>query len=168
MYLLKTGKSYRSIKKELKGQGHDVPLFTILHRVKHSIGKSRNPNTKKPKTGEFQRRPTKSTDDVVRNVAIFIQRVNPPTQRDGTTFSVSQANINRIIKRVLQCKRRKKCKIHKLNANQIEKKTSTFMGSVRLNNNQWKQFVTTDDVMFYLGGSYGRRRVCYNLNGVDL
>jgi transposase-like protein len=53
-YLLKKGISYRSIKKELKGQGHDASLSTI-HRVKHFISKSRNLNTKKPKPCEFGR-----------------------------------------------------------------------------------------------------------------
>ena len=51
-------------------------------------------------------------------------------------LGVSQATINRIIKRVLQCKLR--------------------------------NFVTTDEAMFYLGGSYGRRRVCnYRKGGVE-
>ena len=167
-YLLKKGTSYRNIQKELKGQGHEVSVSTI-HRVKHSIGKSRDPNTKRPKSGQFRRRPTKSTDDVVRKVAVFIQRVNPPTQREmAQRLGVSQATINRIIKRVLQSKLRKKCKVHKLNPNQIEKRRQrSWRLYLRLNNNQWKNFVTTDEAMFYLGGSYGRRRVCYYRKGVD-
>lgn len=77
-------------------------------------------------------------------------------------LGVSQATINQIIKSVLQCKLRKKCKVHKLNANQIEKRRQrSWRLYLRLNNNQWKNFVTTDEAMFYLGGSYGRRRVCY-------
>lgn len=34
--------------------------------------------------------------------------------------------------------------------------------------NQWKHFVTSDEEMFYLGGSYGRRKVCYIRQGENL
>ena len=37
----------------------------------------------------------------------------------------------------------------------------------RLNCGKWKNFVTTDEAMFYLGGSYGCRRVYYVRNGQD-
>ena len=49
-------------------------------------------------------------------------------------------------------------------ANQIEKRRQrSWRLNLRLNNNQWKYFVT----MVYLGGSYGRRQVCYYRKGVD-
>ena len=97
----------------------------------------------------------------------MIKRVNPPTQREmATELGVSQSTIHRIIKNTLQAKLRKQCKFHKLNAAQIEKRRQrSWQLYKRLNCDKWKHFVATDEAMFYLGGSYSRRRVCYNRKG---
>ena len=38
----------------------------------------------------------------------------------------------------------------------------------RLNALNWKNYVTSDEAMFYLGGSYGQRRICYVRQGYQL
>ena len=107
---------------------------------------------KKAKIGPYKRTPQKSTPGVVRKVAIMIKRVNPPTQREmATQQGVSQSTIHRIIKNTLQAKLRRKCKVHKLNAAQIEKRCqNSWKLSKRLNCDKWKNFVTTDEEMFWM------------------
>ena len=101
-YLLKKKTSYRHIQRELKGQGHDISIATI-HRVKHLKGKTCGSGCKKAKIGPYKRTPHKSTPGVIREVAIMIKRVNPPTQREmATQLGVSQSTIHRIIK--IHCK----------------------------------------------------------------
>jgi hypothetical protein len=59
-------------------------------------------------------------------------------------------------------KLRKKCRVHKLNEKQIQKsRTRSWRLYLRLISGKWKNCVTSDEAMFYMGGSYGRRRVCY-------
>lgn len=168
LYLLKKNVSYRNIQRELKGLGHDVSISTI-HRVKHSIGKTRSVGSNKTSAGPYRRTPKKSTSDVIRKVAMMIKRVNPPTQREmSKQLGVSQSTVHRIIKNVLHAKLRKKCKVHKLNASQIEKRRQrSWQLYRRLKCGKWKKIVTTDEAMFYMGGSYGRRRVCYVRKGHD-
>ncbi|KAH3874903.1 hypothetical protein DPMN_038160 [Dreissena polymorpha] len=36
---------------------------------------------------------------------------------------------------------------------------------MKLRGGRWKNFATSDEAMFYLGGSYGRRKVCYMRKG---
>ena len=35
----------------------------------------------------------------------------------------------------------------------------------KLSGNKWKNFVTTDEAIFYMGGSYQRHRICYLRKG---
>jgi hypothetical protein len=39
---------------------------------------------------------------------------------------------------------------------------------LKLKCNQWKNFVTSDEEMFYLGRSYGWRKVCYIRQGENI
>ena len=64
-YLLKRKTSYRNIKRELKGQEHDISISTI-HQVKHSICKTLSASRNKPKTGPYRKTPQKSTIAVIR------------------------------------------------------------------------------------------------------
>ena len=75
---------------------------------------------------------------------------------------MSLGTVNRIINCLLKAKLRKKGPVHKLSDAQNKKRRSrAWRLYLRLNNNKWKNFVTTDEAMFYMGGSYGRRRVCF-------
>ena len=121
-YPLKKKTSYRHIQRELKGQRHNIS--------RHLIGKTRGTGYKKAKIGPYKRTHQKSTPGVIRKVAIVIKRFNPHTQREmATQLGVSQSTIHRIIKNTLQEKLQKKCKVHKLNAAQIEKNYVNVHGS---------------------------------------
>ena len=76
---------------------------------------------------------------------------------------VALGTVNRIISRYLKAKLRKKCRVHKLNEQQILKRRArAWRLYLRLNNEKWKNFVTTDEAMFLHGAvAMVRRRVCY-------
>ena len=80
----------------------------------------------------------------------------------ANSCGVSLGTVNRIIDCLLKAKLRKKRPVHKLSDAQIKKRRArAWCLYLRLNNNKWKNFVATDEAMFYMVGSYGRRRVCY-------
>lgn len=160
--LIKRNMSYRVIQKELMGMGHSVSVATIC-RIKKGIT---NPSLRVPanqKTTKAKARKNATPRYIIRKVAAMISRVNPPTQREmAAKLGVSASTICRIIRQVLNARLRKKCKVHKLSMAQVEKRRQRSLKLYRkLNGEKWKNVVTTDEAMFYLGGSYGRRRVCY-------
>lgn len=158
--------SHRRIQKVLKEIGHSVSLGAI-HNIRHSKGLQRTEKFKQGKSGTFNKRPTAATRDVVSKIRKMIAKANPPTQREMASHcGVSLGTVNRIIKKILNAKLRKKHKVHKLNDSQIQKRRERSMLLYRkLRNQKWKNFVTTDEAMFYMGGSYGRRKVCYMREG---
>ena len=94
------------IHRELKVHRNDVSLSSI-RRVKESIGKQRVADQIQQKPGPFRRLPPKSTFVVLRKVTIIIKLVNPSTELEMVYHLwVSQPTINRIIKHVLQEKKK--------------------------------------------------------------
>ena len=86
----------------------------------------------------------------------------------ATKLGVSVGTVNRIIRNTLQAKLRKKCGVHQLNTRQIQnRRQRSWRLYMKLRNDNWKNYVTSDEAMFYLGGSYGRRKVCYVRKGYD-
>jgi hypothetical protein len=82
---------------------------------------------------------------------------------------VSKGTFYNIINKIMKAKLRKKCKVHQLNMAQIKKLRATSWNLyLKLKCNQWKNFVTSDEALFYLGGSYGRKKVCYTRKGDNL
>lgn len=168
-HLLIRGLKPSQILREVKEDGYKVSLSTI-YRVKKNIGKERSlastSNTGQRKV-KFPRSCTQATPDVVKKIRTMIQRVNPPTQREmAHNLHISLGTVNRVIHEVLQCKLRKKCKVHQLTMRQIENRRSrSWKLYLKLAGGRWKNVVTTDEAMFYLGGSYGQRRVCYVRHG---
>ena len=66
----------------------------------------------------------------------------------------------------MEAKLRKNYKVHQLNMAQIKKRrTRSWQLNMKLRGGRWKNFVTSDEAMFCLGGSYGRRKVCYMRKG---
>ena len=162
MGLLKQNMSYRKIVKTVKEMGYSISVASI-HRIKHCKGISRNLPLKPGEKRTIRKRCTAATPDVIRKIDRMIKRVNPSSQREmASSCGVSLGTVNRIINCLLKAKLRKKRSVHKLSDAQIKKRRAqTWRLYLRLNNNKWKNFVTTDKAMFYMGGSYGRRRVCY-------
>ena len=160
--LLRKKMSYRKIVAELKDMGHSVSVGAI-NRIHHAKGLIRNKIRNNLKIGTFQKRRTAATNDVISKIRNMIKSVNPPTQREmASKLGISQATVQRTIAKIIRQKLRKKCGVHKLNNKQIEKRRArAWRLYLRLNNGKWKNYVTTDEAMFYMGGSYGRRRVCY-------
>lgn len=101
----------------------------------------------------------------------MITLVNPPTQREmAAKYGVSLGTVNRVIAKIIKAKLRKKCRVHRLSEAQILKRRArSWRLHLRLNCGKWKNVVTTDEAMFYMGGSYDRRPVCYvRANETDL
>ena len=142
--------------------GHNVSVGTICNVKKDMERPSRRvpANLKKTKVKVGQ---NATPRHIITKVAAMISRVNPPTQREmAAKLGVSASAICRIIRKVLNAKLRKKCKVHKISMAQVEKRRQRSWGLYRkLKNDQWKNVVTTDEAMLYLGSSYGRRRVYY-------
>ena len=162
MGLLKQNMSYRKIVKTVKEMGYSISVASI-HQIKHCKGVSRNLPLKPGEKRTIPKRCTAATPDVIRKIDRMIKRVNPPSQPEmANSCGVSLGTVNRIINCLLKAKLRKKRPVHKLSDAQIKKRRApAWRLYLRLNNNKWKNFVTTDEAMFYMGGSYGRRRVCY-------
>ncbi|KAH3696038.1 hypothetical protein DPMN_083500 [Dreissena polymorpha] len=75
---------------------------------------------------------------------------------------MSRGTVYYIIRNVLKAKLRKKCKVHQLNMAQIQKRRArSWKLYLKLKCSKWIDFVTSDEAMFYVDGSYGRRRVGY-------
>ena len=160
--LLKLNMSYRKIVKQVKDMGYNISIASV-YRIKHRKGISRNINQKSGEKLKYKKRFTAATPDVIRKIRHMIDRINPPSQREiAIKCDVSIGTVNRIIKRILNARLRKKRPVHKLNDAQIKKRRArAWRLYLRLNNGKWKNYVTTDEAMFYMGGSYGRRKVYY-------
>ena len=157
MGLLKQNMSYRKIVKTVKEMGYSISVASI-HRIKHCKGISRNLPLKPGEKRTIPKRCTAATPDVIRKIDRMIKRVNPPSQGEmANSCGVSLGTVNRIINCLLKAKLRKKRPVHKLSDAQIKKRRArAWRLYLCLNNNKWKNFVTTDEAMFYMGGSYGR------------
>ncbi|KAH3690978.1 hypothetical protein DPMN_192926 [Dreissena polymorpha] len=82
---------------------------------------------------------------------------------------MSKRTVYYIIRNVSKAKLRKKCKNHQLNMAQIQKRRArSWELYLKLKCGKWRDFVTSDEAMFYLGGSYVRIRVCYVRMGEDV
>jgi hypothetical protein len=97
----------------------------------------------------------------------MIARINSPTQCEmSNLLGISLGSVNNTISSVIKAKLRKKCLVHNLSLEQVEKRRKrSWRLYLKLCVGKWKNFVTTDEAMFYLGGSYGKRRVCYVRKG---
>ena len=72
-YHLKKKKSYRNIKRGLKGHEHEISISTI-HRVQHLICKNLGASRKKAKIGPYRKPPQKSTSAVNLKVAVIMKK----------------------------------------------------------------------------------------------
>ncbi|KAH3749516.1 hypothetical protein DPMN_184014 [Dreissena polymorpha] len=82
---------------------------------------------------------------------------------------MSKGAVYYIIRNVLKAKLRKKCKVHQLNMEQIQKRRAmSWELYLKLTCGKWRDFDTPDEAMFYLGGSYGKRRVRYVRMGENI
>ena len=82
---------------------------------------------------------------------------------------VSLGTVNRVIAKILKAKLRKKHCVSLSEAHVLKRHAHSGSLYLRLNCGKWKNVVTTDEAMFYMGGSYGRRHVCYvHCNETDL
>ena len=75
----------------------------------------------------------------------MINKVDPPTQRQmAKKLNCSQSMINHLIEKRLK-KKRIKPEVHRLTADNIEKRRSrSFKLYQKLNNGKWKKFIITD------------------------
>lgn len=165
-HLLRRGVKVKQIQEEVKSDGFDVSLSTI-YRVKKNIGKERVLSGTSGKKLKFPKACNKATPVVINKIKSMTRRVNPPTQREmAQKLGISVGTVNRVINDVIKAKLRKKSRVHQLSLRQIEnRRKRSWQLYLKLAAGRWKNIVTTDEAMFYLGGSYGQRRVCYVRNG---
>ena len=82
---------------------------------------------------------------------------------------VSLGIVYRVIAKILKAKLRKKCCVSLSEAHVLKRHAHSWSLHLRLNCGKCKNVVTTDEAMFYMGCSYGRRHVCYvHCNETDL
>ena len=97
-----------------------------------------------------------ATPVVNQKVKSMIAKRSPPTGREmASTLRVSRGTMQHIIKNILEARLKKKCKVHQRNFKQM-RRTRSWNLYWKLSGNKWKNFVTTYEAMFYMGGSYGR------------
>ncbi|KAH3843685.1 hypothetical protein DPMN_117212 [Dreissena polymorpha] len=142
--------------------GHSMSLISIRN-VRHDATLHRMTTPGGATNSTSSRRPYKVTPDFVCTIRRWISKINPPTQRKiALDTGMSKGTVYNIIKNVLKAKLRKTCKVHQLNMAQIQKRrTRHWELYLKLKCCNWRDFVTSYEAMFYLGGNYGRRRVCY-------
>jgi predicted transcriptional regulator len=131
---------------------------STVSNVKRKIGRQRNSQFK---IKIFRVKPSK-TPSIVKKVIKKIDVENPPTQTAiAKSLHISQSTVSSII-RNSGFTLRKKQKVQKLTSSNITKhrQRSRRLYS-QLANYRYKNFVTTDEVWFYLDESSGKRNVCY-------
>lgn len=161
-YLLRKNYSYAAIQQELAEMNFSVSRSTIS-RVANKVGKQRELgllNDQKPK---FYRRRHIATPDVVRRITSYINKENPPAIRlMAARCNISTGTVVNVIRDVIHAKCLKKRTVHQLNSAVIEKRRCrAWRMYLRLNNEKYKNYVTTDEAWFYLDASQGVRDVYY-------
>ncbi|KAH3834741.1 hypothetical protein DPMN_108076 [Dreissena polymorpha] len=142
--------------------GHAISLGSIRN-IRHDATLQRSTTPGGATNSTSSRRPHEVTPDVVCKIRRWISKINPSTQRKmALDTGMSKGAVYYIIRNVLKAKLRKKCKVHQLNMEQIQKRMAiSWELYLKLTCGKWRDFDTPDEAMFYLGGSYGRRRVWY-------
>jgi hypothetical protein len=130
----------------------------IISSVKRKISPQRNSIEKI----KFSRQQSVSTSSTVSTVIQRIDVKDSPTQRSIAQSShVSQPIVFRIIKSA-NFILRKKCKVHKLTASNVEKRRQCTLRLYRqFDNHPYKNFVTIYQSWFHLNGTVGKRKFCY-------
>lgn len=125
--------------------------FTIsritISRMSNKVGKQRQLdllNNQKPK---FHRRRHVATPNIVRRIASYIRKENPPTIRVMVArCNTSFGTVISVIRDVIRAKCLKKKPVHQLNPGVIEKRRSrAWRMYLRLCNDKYKIDVTTDE-----------------------
>ena len=116
------------IQKELMGMGHNVSVGTICNVKKDMERPSRRVPANLKKT-KVKVRQNATPRHIITKVAAMISRVNPPTQREmAAKLGVSALTICRIIRKVLNAKLRRKCKVHKISMAKVKNLVSVHGG----------------------------------------
>jgi len=161
-YLLTKRYSYSAIQQELARMNFTISRSTIS-RISNKVGKQRQLallNDQKPK---FHRRRHVATPNIVRRIASYISKENPPTVRlMAARCNISYGTVINVIRDVIRAKCLKKKPVHQLNPAVIEKRRSrAWRMYLRLCNDKYKNYVTTDEAWFYLDASQGARDIYY-------
>ena len=91
---------------------------------------------------------------------LMIKLVSLATQRElASRCCVSLGTEYRIISKYLKAKLRRRCRVHRLSEAQIFKKCiRSWRLYLRLNFGKWKNVITTDETMFYMGFRRGQMK----------
>jgi hypothetical protein len=135
---------------------YTISLCSIKN-ILYEIGLQRSATSPNVTNETLKKTSPAAASDVIRKVGHMIVKLNPSTQRGMTSkLGESKETINNIINNTLKATLRKKCIVHQLKMAQIEKRRArSWKLYLKLKCNQWKNFVTSDEEMFYLGRSYG-------------
>lgn len=155
--LLDLNWSYSVIIKHMASKG-----ITISKGHLSTIKKSKENATKRPKKKKFTGPKPILTTRQVNTISRIIKLTDPPTQKSmASDFSVSPSLIRKTVKK-LGMKMVKKPKCHALSPASVEKRFKrSWPMYIRLNNDKWKNYVTSDEAWFYLTNVSGKREVQY-------
>jgi len=150
---------FSAIQKHFKKCGKSISkgyLSTIKNQKESNKNSINSCNNKRGRKSLLSERNLKQINKMTENP-------NPPTQSSmALKFNVSQQVISYNIKKRLGKRLLKKPKCHHLTANSIEKRRiRSWPLYLRLRQNRWMRFLTTDEAWFYISESGGKTRVQY-------
>lgn len=149
--------SYSVIVKHMAKKGVVISKKHITN-IKNSEENSPKKKNKKKQSGT---KPILTTCQV-NTMAKMIESPDPPTQKSmATKFSISPSLVRKTIKKI-GMKLVKKPKGHAISPAAVEKRFKRSWNIyLRLNNEKWMDYVTSDEVWFYLTDVNGKREVQY-------
>ena len=120
--------------------GHTVSVDTICNVKKDMERPSRRVPANR-KMAKVKARQNATPTHIKTKVAAMISRFNqPPQRRMAAKLGVYASTICRIMRKVLNAKVKKKCKVYKISMAQVEKRRQRSRGLYRkLRNDQWKK-----------------------------
>jgi hypothetical protein len=157
--LLDMNWSYSMIKRQLLTQNIKVSKH-LISDIKNPVKKSVKNKENKSKINNKQK--VLNTRKLNR-LSKMAANPNPPTQTDmAKILGCSQPNINYHLNKKFDLKLRKKSKVHVLTEKNIAtRRARAFKLYRRLNKDQWKKVITTDEAWFYTTNCNGKRRIQY-------
>ncbi|CAF3866485.1 unnamed protein product [Rotaria sordida] len=161
-YLLTKKYSYSTIQQDLAEMNvnistNAISLIANKIRKQHRLDLLNNQNPK------FYHQYHVATADIVRRITLCISKENPPTVRlIAARCNISVGTVINVIHNIIHAKCLKKRSVHQLNPTAIDKRRSrAWRMYLRLFNEKYKNYITTDEAWFYLDVSQGVQDICY-------
>jgi hypothetical protein len=165
--LSKENYTHVEIQNQLKEDNIDISLRTII-RINKNVGIRRQALNAKQPVPKFQRTPAKRTKEKIQKVKRLATKENPMSYRGiKSQTSLSLGTIYNIIHVDLELDKRKKVKVHTLDASQKQNRKTNCrkLYEKHLAGNMSEYAVTLDEALVYIDDSNGKRQICYVKHG---